>query len=96
MNLAIDREHSHPEAVKKYDACEQPVATTDITGDIAYGYGNLNDNGFWEFPLLFVNDAVKVEYYESVLKDIAEFGHKNPGCGFSCSCKADTALNRFK
>ncbi len=25
--------------------------STNICDDITYGYGNLDDNGFWQFPI---------------------------------------------
>lgn len=38
---------------------------------------------------------MKVDEYEEVLKDIMKFGHKNPGCGFSCSEKARKILEKY-
>lgn len=30
---------------------EKPKASTGIHGGLTLGYGRLDDNGFWEFPL---------------------------------------------
>lgn len=28
--------------------------STDIADNLSYGYGKLNDNGFWQYPLYFI------------------------------------------
>lgn len=38
----------------------------------------------------------KLEKLLAALEDIKEFGKKNPGCGFSCSRKAEMALSAYK
>lgn len=39
------------EAMFKYADGVQPFISTGICGDLTAGYGRLDDNGYWEFPL---------------------------------------------
>lgn len=41
------------EAKRRHDAGERVNFSTSIEGTLTYGYGALDDYGFWEFPLRF-------------------------------------------
>lgn len=51
MCLQIDRKRSHPEAVRRFDRQKKWGASTTIADELSRGYGRLDNNGFWEFPL---------------------------------------------
>jgi hypothetical protein len=38
-------------ATERYKAGEKPSYSTGICGSITCGYGKLDQNGYWEFPL---------------------------------------------
>ncbi len=38
-------------AIKRYRGGEQYGVTTDIVGNLSYGYGDMDHHGFWEFQL---------------------------------------------
>jgi len=33
----------------------QPLCSTDVSGALSYGYGSLDEYGFWEFPVYQTN-----------------------------------------
>lgn len=39
------------QALARYQAGEQPTYSTGICGATTCGYGELDYNGYWEFPL---------------------------------------------
>lgn len=47
------------EAERRRATGERPRVSTGIHGCLTYGYGKLDENGFWEFPL---PDGEQVEY----------------------------------
>ena len=38
-------------ALSRYQAGEKPTYSTGICGELTCGYGELDSNGYWEFPL---------------------------------------------
>jgi hypothetical protein len=56
MSNKVDVRRSDREAIKRYNMGLQLGASTDITESPSYGYGELDTNGFWEFPLYFEDD----------------------------------------
>lgn len=38
-------------ALARYQAGEKPMYSTGICGAVTCGYGKLDYNGYWEFPL---------------------------------------------
>lgn len=51
--ILINLEHSHEIAIDYYRNGIKPKCSTDISESLSYGYGRLDDNGFWEYPLYF-------------------------------------------
>lgn len=47
-------------ALSRYQIGEQPTYSTGICGTITCGYGELDCNGYWEFPL-DINTLTQVE-----------------------------------
>jgi hypothetical protein len=41
------------EALRRYQAGEMLNFSTDIEGWLTYGYGHLDEWGFWEYPLRY-------------------------------------------
>ena len=39
------------EAIRRLDAGEKPNYSTGICGALTCGYGKLDKNGYWEFPI---------------------------------------------
>lgn len=39
------------EAVRRFDVGEKPGYSTGVCGTLTCGYGRLDENGYWEFPL---------------------------------------------
>lgn len=39
------------EAVRRLKGGEKPTYSTGICGALTCGYGKLDENGYWEFPL---------------------------------------------
>lgn len=39
------------EAIRRYESGEKLMFSTGICESLTCGYGNLDDNGYWEFPL---------------------------------------------
>lgn len=39
------------EAIRRYKSGERPMFSTGIDERLTYGYGGLDSNGFWEFPI---------------------------------------------
>lgn len=39
------------EAVRRFDAGEKPGYSMGVCGTLTCGYGHLDKNGYWEFPL---------------------------------------------
>ncbi len=51
---------------------EKPGVSTDIAGNTSYGYGKLDSNGFWEFPISeFIVEKLNAptEKFEDWIKD---------------------------
>lgn len=48
--VLITRTRDQAEAKRRYDAGETLHFSTSIEGLITYGYGELDEYGFWEFP----------------------------------------------
>lgn len=46
-----DRLSARFEGIRRFLTGEEPTATTNIADQIEYGYGNLSDNGFWQYPV---------------------------------------------
>lgn len=49
--LLIDLDLSNSTAAKKYLGGVKPSFSHDIFGDLSAGYGYLDSNGFWQYPL---------------------------------------------
>ena len=47
----LTEKEKHQVAQRLLYMCFQHCVSTGITEEITYGYGNLDRNGFWEFPL---------------------------------------------
>ena len=60
----------------------------------AYGYG-MSATGSSEISAKANLLEIVTEKFFLTLVDIAVFGHKNPGCGFSCSEKAKKAIEDY-
>jgi hypothetical protein len=39
------------EAIRRLEAGEKPTYSTGICGSLTCGYGKLDENGYWEFPI---------------------------------------------
>jgi len=50
----IDTIHSHPQAVERYRKGDILMATQDVAENPSYGFGEMDDYGFFEFPLYFL------------------------------------------
>jgi|WetSurMetagenome_2_1015567.scaffolds.fasta_scaffold02633_2 hypothetical protein len=49
----IDEVKSHPYAIELHNRGICYSCSTTIDYELAFGYGILDTNGFWEFPLYF-------------------------------------------
>lgn len=58
MCALTDMVHEH-EAIKRWEAGEQPGFSTGICESLTCGYGNLDNYGYWEFPLYPAEDYLK-------------------------------------
>lgn len=47
------------EALRRWEAGEQPTFSQGICGALTCGYGKLDPNGYWEFPLYPAEDYLK-------------------------------------
>lgn len=56
----LTEKEKHLVAQRLLYMCFPCSASTSIMDDITYGYGNLDRNGFWEFPLT-ANDLRKMK-----------------------------------
>jgi len=64
----IKRMEAEIEGVRRFSTGEKPTATTNIAEEIAYGYGDLSDNGFWQYPV----PTALVELKRSMVNDTSE------------------------
>ncbi len=53
MKDSKPNKRSHPNALRLFNDGVQYGCSTDIGGDTSYGYGVLDEYGFWEYPLYF-------------------------------------------
>lgn len=44
-------ERNEQEAIRRSELGDKPTFSTGICGSLTCGYGKLDDNGYWEFPL---------------------------------------------
>ena len=60
-----------PYVTGKTKPCGNPecCATSNIAEEIEHGWGNLDFNGFWEFPCDICNKAEASGYFETLAKD---------------------------
>jgi len=58
MNRVIDIKKSHIKAIELYEKGAPLNASTAINGTTSYGYGNLDDWGYWEFSLCFEKEEI--------------------------------------
>lgn len=51
MTDVTDLSENELEAIRRFDSGEKPCYSTGICGSTTCGYGKLDPNGYWEFPL---------------------------------------------
>ena len=58
------------EGIRRFLSDERLGVSTDISESVSYGYGDLNDNGFWEFPVpeRLVQQRAKLRAAEEMAK----------------------------
>jgi hypothetical protein len=61
-NRRVNFWKSHPIAVKRYEDGESLNVSIDIADETSYGYGKLDENGFFEYPLFFIKEAITEEW----------------------------------
>jgi hypothetical protein len=49
----INYKISHPIAILKYKLGFKPIWTHNIADELNCGYGEMDWNGFWQYPLYF-------------------------------------------
>lgn len=58
MEKLVDVKRSHPHAVDLYQKNIPYGTSTDISEALSRGYGELDDYGFWQYPLFFEENTL--------------------------------------
>jgi hypothetical protein len=53
IDRELDKEKSHPHAIKLYEKGVPLKRSLGIDENDTYGYGKLDDYGFWAYPIFF-------------------------------------------
>lgn len=51
LRLRCEALEAEREGLRRFLVGEQVSVSTDISGAISYGYGELDNNGFWQYPI---------------------------------------------